>query len=46
MNTVKIDNVLNRIQEIRKRKGYSLENMSDELQISHSAYHKLENGSR
>ncbi len=43
MNTVKIDDVLNRIQEIRKRKGYSLENMSDELQISHSAYHKLEN---
>ncbi len=43
MNTPKIETILARIQEIRKQKGYSLENMADELDISHSAYYKLEN---
>ncbi len=43
MNVPKIESVLARIQEIRKQKGYSLENIADELHISHSAYYKLEN---
>ncbi len=43
MNTPKTETILARIQEIRKQKGYSLENMADELDISHSAYYKLEN---
>ncbi len=43
MNTQKIETLLIRIQEIRKQRGYSLENMADELGISHSAYYKLEN---
>ncbi len=43
MNIPKIENVLSRIQELRKQRGYSLENMADELDLSHSAYYKLEN---
>ncbi len=43
MKTPKIETILARIQEIRKQRGYSLENMADELDISHSAYYKLEN---
>ncbi len=43
MNTLKIENVLSRIQILRKQKGYSLENMANELNLSHSAYYKLEN---
>ncbi len=43
MNTPKMENILAKIQEIRKQRGYSLENMADELGISHSAYYKLEN---
>ncbi len=43
MNTTKIENLLSKIQELRKQRGYSLENMADELNLSHSAYYKLEN---
>ncbi len=39
----KIEDVISRIQDVRKQKGYSLEYMAEELQISHSAYYKLEN---
>ena len=35
--------VLKRIKETRMQRGYSLENMAVELQISDSAYRKIEN---
>jgi len=38
-----MENVLKRIKEIRMQKGYSLENMAMELNISDSAYRKIEN---
>lgn len=38
----KIETVLANIQSARKEKGFTLENMADELQISHSAYRKIE----
>ena len=38
-----MENVLKRIIELRKRRGYSLENMATELNISDSAYRKIEN---
>ncbi len=43
MNASRIEVVLTKIRENRKQKGYSLENMADGLNISHSAYYKLEN---
>ena len=38
-----MEKVLTRIRVLRKRKGYSLENMATELNISDSAYRKIEN---
>jgi transcriptional regulator with XRE-family HTH domain len=38
-----MEKVLNRIRETRKLRGYSLENMATELNISDSAYRKIEN---
>ena len=38
-----MEKVLNRIRDIRKERGLSLENMADELEISHTAYRKIEN---
>ena len=38
-----MEKVLKNIREARKRKGYSLENMATELNISDSAYRKIEN---
>jgi len=38
-----MENVLKRMKKIRMQKGYSLENMAMELNISDSAYRKLEN---
>ena len=38
-----MEKVLNKIRDIRKEKGLSLENMADELDISHTAYRKIEN---
>ena len=35
--------LLKRIKELRNKKGYSLENMATELNISASAYRKIEN---
>lgn len=43
MDTKKIETVLANIQDARKTKGFTLENMADELNISHSAYRKIEN---
>lgn len=44
MIETKIDVLLTSIQEHKNRKGYTLENMADDLGISHSAYRKTENG--
>jgi len=38
----KIENVISRIIKNREKKGYSLENMASELNLSVSAYHKIE----
>ncbi len=38
-----IENIIDKIKVIRKEKGYSLENMADELNLSVSAYSKIEN---
>jgi transcriptional regulator with XRE-family HTH domain len=38
-----MEKILKRIRETRKQKGYSLENMATELNISDSAYRKIEN---
>jgi len=38
-----MEKVLNKIRDIRKERGLSLENMADELEISHTAYRKIEN---
>lgn len=43
MDIPKIETILTKIQELRKQKGFSLENMADDLNLSHSAYYKLEN---
>ncbi len=43
MDTLNTEQVLSKIQELRKQKGYSLEYLAEKLQISHSAYYKLEN---
>lgn len=43
MDTSKMEMILTNIQEARKAKGYTLENMADELSITHSAYRKIEN---
>lgn len=36
------DNVLEKIRELRKKRGFSHENMADELHISQAAYSKIE----
>jgi len=41
-NTIKIENVLKKIRETRKSKGLSHESMAYELNMSPSAYNKLE----
>ena len=38
-----MEEILRKIKEIRKQKGYSLENMATELGISESGYRKIEN---
>jgi transcriptional regulator with XRE-family HTH domain len=38
-----MEKILKRIRETRKQRGYSLENMATELNISDSAYRKIEN---
>ncbi|MCL2073382.1 MAG: helix-turn-helix transcriptional regulator [Marinilabiliaceae bacterium] len=38
----KVENILGRIVQIRKQRGYSLDNMAVELEISESAYRKIE----
>lgn len=38
-----IENIIDKIKVIRKEKGYSLENMADELNLSVSAYSKIKN---
>jgi len=40
----KIEKVLKKIREARKNKGLSHENMANELDMSQSAYNKLERG--
>jgi transcriptional regulator with XRE-family HTH domain len=42
--TEKVERVIKKIRELRKTKGLSHENMSNELDISPSAYNKLERG--
>ncbi len=37
-----MEEILNRIKELRKNKGFSYENMADELNISPSSYRKIE----
>ena len=37
-----MDEIIKKIVQIRKQKGYSLENMAIELNISESAYRKIE----
>jgi len=37
-----MENILNRIRDIRKDKGYSYENMAEELKITAPAYRKIE----
>lgn len=44
MTTSKIELLLTSIQQQRKLKGLTLENMANDLGISHSAYRKTENG--
>ena len=41
---MKIENVINKIVQGRLRKGYSYENMAEELHLSVPAYRKLEIG--
>ena len=38
-----MEKVLKNIRDVRKKRGYSLENMATELNISDSAYRKIEN---
>jgi transcriptional regulator with XRE-family HTH domain len=38
-----METILTKIQDRRKEKGFSLENMADELHISLSTYRKIEN---
>ena len=38
-----MERILKRIVQTRKQKGYSLENMANELNISESTYRKIEN---
>ena len=38
-----MEKVLNKIRDIRKEKGFTLENMADELEISHTSYRNIEN---
>lgn len=44
MKKNKIENVIKKISEIRKKRGYSYENMADELFITPAAYRKIETG--
>lgn len=37
-------NIISKISEKRKQKGYSVENMAHELRLSNSAYNKIERG--
>ena len=39
----KVEQTLRRIEQIRKQKGYSLENMGFEMGVSESAYRKIVN---
>ena len=41
---MEIENVINKIVQGRLRKGYSYENMAEELHLSVPAYRKLEIG--
>ena len=36
------EKIINKIRDLRKEKGYSLESMADDLKISTSAYNKIE----
>jgi len=38
-----MEKVLTKIRDIRKEKGFTLESMADELEISHTAYRNIEN---
>jgi transcriptional regulator with XRE-family HTH domain len=38
-----MEEILKRIRETRKQKGFTLENMANDLNISESAYRKIEN---
>jgi len=38
-----MEKVLTKIRDIRKEKGFTLENMADELEISHTSYRNIEN---
>lgn len=38
-----IEEIIDKIKEVRREKGFSLENMADELKLSVSAYNKIEN---
>ncbi|MDR2585725.1 MAG: helix-turn-helix domain-containing protein [Prevotellaceae bacterium] len=44
MENVTIENVIKKIAAVRLRKGYSYENMADDLQITPAAYRKIETG--
>ena len=37
-----MEEILNKIKELRRAKGYTLENMANELNISASTYRKVE----
>jgi transcriptional regulator with XRE-family HTH domain len=40
----KIENIIGKIAEVQFKKGYTYENMADELFITPAAYRKIENG--
>ncbi len=42
--SVKVEKIVKRIREVRKQKGLSHDNMAHELDMSTSAYNKLERG--
>lgn len=41
---IKIENILTKIREIRKKKGYKQAALAEELGISQSTYAKIEKG--
>lgn len=41
---MEIEKIIERISQLRNKKGYTYENMADELDITPSAYRKIETG--